>query len=253
MILQKNPFAVVGTIDQCLLFTFQSPPEWAEALLPDCLTPIVHNGCAFWNVVVCHVRDMRPRGFPRMLGVSYRHVAYRLYVRYQPEDAPAIEGLYFVRSDCDNRMMSTMGNLMTDFRFHAADVRVQNVRDHQEISVDVPGGTARAVVGRQAPSGVPDYSAFSTPDEAAAFLKYKPYGISVDRKGRVNVVHITRDESAWKSRLVTVPKQEWQFFNDLPARPEICYEVEPIDYQWDRGVVYGAERRTQRMAIARPH
>jgi len=250
MILQKNPFAVVGTIDQCLLFTFQSPPEWAEALLPDCLTPIVHNGCAFWNVVVCHVRDMRPRSFPRMLGVSYRHAAYRLYVRYQPEDAPAIEGLYFVRSDCDNRMMSAMGNLMTDFRFHAADVRVQNVRDHQEISVDVPGGTARAVVGRQAPSGVPDYSAFSTLDEAAAFLKYKPYGISVDRKGRVNVVHITRDESTWKSRLVTVPKQEWQFFDDLPARPEICYEVEPIDYQWDRGVVYGAKRRTQRMAIA---
>ena len=65
MILQKYPFTMVGTIDQCLLFTFQSPPEWAEALLPDCLTPVVHNGCAFWNVVVCHVRDMRPRGFSR--------------------------------------------------------------------------------------------------------------------------------------------------------------------------------------------
>jgi hypothetical protein len=130
---------------------------------------------------------------------------------------------------------------MTDFRFHTARVRLE--RAARTIEIDGPDVWARASIRDEEPVALPAYSAFDTPEEAAAFLQYKPYGISVDRRGRVNVVSIERDEAAWNSRLVTVEKQNWTFFDDIPARPEICYEVAPIDYQWNRGRIYPAIQR----------
>jgi len=235
---QKNPLTMTGTIDRCWLFTFQSPPEWAEAWLPDALTPVLHNGHAFWNVVVCHVDRMRPKGFPKWTGVSYWHVAYRLYVNFAPPGEAPIEGLYFVRSDCSSPLMAVMGNIMTDFRFHSARIRVNTDKDNVAVNIDAPGGKGSAWLRRKEAPALPAYSAFDNLEEAAAFLKYKPYGISVDKRGSANVVSITRDEAAWHSRLVPVDNQEWAFFENLPIRPEICYEVDPIDYQWNRGKVY---------------
>jgi hypothetical protein len=45
------------------------------------------------------------------------------------------------------------------------------------------------------PAQLPATSAFATLDEAAAFLKYQPAGISLARPGVANIVHITRDEN----------------------------------------------------------
>ncbi len=54
-------------------------------------------------------------------------------------------------------------------------------------------------------------------------------------------VLFTRDESAWRSRLVRVAAADWAFFRGQALEPEICYEVEPIFYQWDRGRIYNPQ------------
>jgi hypothetical protein len=67
---------------------------------------------------------LRPRHLPSFVGITYWHIAYRLYVRLLLQSGIAIEGLYFLRSDCDSRFIAITGNLMTDFRFHTANIRV---------------------------------------------------------------------------------------------------------------------------------
>jgi len=229
MLIQKNPLTMVGAIDRCWLFTYQTPEADAQRLLPKPLLPVTYRGSAFWNVVVCHVDRMRPKGTPQALGMSYWHVAYRLYVRYPTVDGPEIQGLFFVRSECDSKLMAMAGNIMTDFNFHTADITV----DGGHIDVDTADSHSHAVVGHTAPSALPPYSAFDHLDQAARFLKYKPFGISVDSHGTGNIVRIVRDERAWHARLVDA-QADWTFFADKNVRPEICYEVDPIDYQWNR-------------------
>jgi len=240
MLIQKNPLTMVGTIDRCWLFTYQTPEADAQRLLPYPLLPVTYRGSAFWNVVVCHVDGMRPKGAPKALGMCYWHVAYRLYVRYPtgtrvrtPDspvvDGPEIQGLYFVRSECDSKLMAMAGNIMTDFNFHTAEITVDNGR----IDVDGADCQGHTVVSESAPSALPPYSAFDHLDQAARFLKYKPFGISVDTHGTGNIVRIVRDERAWHARLVEA-QADWSFFADKDVRPEICYEVDPIDYQWNR-------------------
>jgi hypothetical protein len=238
MFWQKNPLTVIGKLDRCWLFTYRTPAELARSLLPPPLEPVTYAGYAFWNIVVCHISAMRLKHLPPFLGISYWHLAYRLYVRLPLAQDKAIEGLYFRRSECDHRLMELLGNLLTDFRFHAAQLCIQQDQEALEIHLESPDAPAYA---RLLPDVAPQHaprSVFASLDEAAAFLKYKPYGISLDRAGRANVVHITRDESAWRSRLVRVVAADWAFFRSQDVEPEICYEVEPIFYQWDRGRLY---------------
>jgi hypothetical protein len=76
----KNPLTMVGTVERCWLFTYQTPVEDARSLVRCELDLVTRDGCAFWNIVVRRIRAMRTRGLPAFLGVSYWHVAYRLYV-----------------------------------------------------------------------------------------------------------------------------------------------------------------------------
>ena len=237
-LLQKNPMTMVGTIDRCWLFTLRTPEAVALHELPAGLTLVTHGGFAFWNVVVSHIDDMRPVGTPVMAGVSYWHVAYRLYVRVTPPGRPAVEGLYFVRSDCDNRLMARVGNIVTDFNFHVATIDVADTGPRVSLGIQSPDARASATLLREPPLSLPDGSPFASLKEAATFLKYKPFGISVNPgRDEANIVRISRVESDWRARLVRIEEQSWDWLTTRNVEPEICYEVAPIFYTWNRGRV----------------
>jgi hypothetical protein len=243
MFIKKNPLAMVGNISRCWLFVYKTPANDVRHLLPSQLELVEHHGRAFWNVVVCQVQDMRPKLSPFPIGVTYWHIAYRLYVRFKPYQKDAIEGLYFLRSDCDNSLMAVIGNVLTDFNFHTASIRVAQDSQFIKMKIAAPGGDAYATINVTKPPTLSAQSKFSSLDEASQFLKYKPNGISINSNGLANIVHIVRNEQNWRSKLVTVEEAKWSFFEDTDISLEICYEVEPIFYQWNRGQIYAAAER----------
>jgi hypothetical protein len=50
----------------------------------------------------------------------------------------------------------------------------------------------------------------------------------------VEIVRVRRNENDWRHRIVTVEDETWDFFAGQDVAPEICYAVEPIDYEWAR-------------------
>jgi hypothetical protein len=236
--MRKNPVTMVGNIERCWLFAFHTPADEARKFLPRELDLVTRDGCAFWNVVFCQLRGMRPQLLPAFLGNSCWHVGYRLYVRFQPASGEPIEGLYFVRSDCNSRITCVMGNVVTDYKFNFAQVSLDESDQDINLTLTSSQAPARVTLSKTTPPQLPPHSLFSSLDKAAAFLKYKPFGISVNANGTVNVVKIVRNEADWKSRLLHVQAADWKFFDDKNAQPEICYQVEPIAYQWNRAQVY---------------
>jgi hypothetical protein len=235
---------VVGTITKCWLFVYQTSIAEALALLPPEVEPVTYKDKAFWNIVISELQSMRPLGFPRFVGVRYWHAAYRLYVKAKPKQGDAqIEGLYFLRSDCNSTFMRVSGNLLTKFNFHTSpitDTLAGNQRTLEILSSDLP---AKAVLDYDKPAMLSASSPFASLQEAKAFLKYKPQGISVERPGLLNVVRITRDEEAWRSKLVHVAEANFSFFAGKEVTPELCYEVEPIEYRWNRRALIEVETR----------
>lgn len=232
---------MLGTISRCWLFVYKTPISDAKRFLPPQLEPVQYNNYSFWNVVVCQVKNMRPQLCLLPMGITYWHVAYRVYVRVRPRENENIEGLYFLRSDCNNSLISMVGNLLTDFNFHTAKVSVHENDQSINISIASQGSNDQAIINKvEQPLLLAD-SVFNSLDEASQFLKYKPNGISIQRDGLANITHIVRDEQAWQSKLVYVERAQWAYFKDKNVSFEICYEVEPIAYQWNRAKIYKCE------------
>jgi uncharacterized protein YqjF (DUF2071 family) len=101
-----------------LLLTYHVSPELLGALLPDHVRPYVFRGESFISIVVANIRGMRPDPVPEFLGVNYYQVVYRAVVCIEDEDGTVRPGVFFLRSDGNDPVMTFFGNQFTEFRFH---------------------------------------------------------------------------------------------------------------------------------------
>jgi hypothetical protein len=210
---------------------------------------VTRDGWAFWNVVACRVEAIRPAGAPACLGVDYHHVAYRLHVKARTVRDGTLDGLYFVRSDADSRLVGRFGNLLTPFRFNPASVELSVApRDGGDVlTVAVNGrdeeaandALVRVASGAGAAPQPAPGSPFDSAADAERFLKYRPLAVAPDLDGRyLELVEVVRDESKWRERPVRVIEAHFKFLQRL-GQDELHLEratrVDPIDYRWRLG------------------
>jgi hypothetical protein len=176
---------------------------------------------------------MRPAGLPAFLGVRTRQVAYRLYARCRTNGL-SLEGLHFLRSECDSTAMAWAGNTLTDFNFHRSRIDIDPSPERVHLDVRSSGAEAHAEIDRLTPPVLDPRSPFDSIYEAKAVLAYKPAAFTPVDAGHVRVLSITRDEAAWQSQIVHVMHADFEFLCDHSGlEPEICYEVAPIEYRWN--------------------
>jgi uncharacterized protein YqjF (DUF2071 family) len=114
----RLPFAMRTVFQDLLLLTYAVRPEGLAALLPDCIFPHVRDGNSFISIVVGNIRGMRPGMLPEFLGTNYYQIVYRAVVRLHDRQGVEQPGVFFLRSDSNDPVMSYFGNLLTEFRFH---------------------------------------------------------------------------------------------------------------------------------------
>ena len=241
------PLAMKGRLAECVLMSYRTPAHTVRRLVPRCLELVTRDGWAFWNVVACRVESMRPVFAPARLGVTFNHVAYRLLVRARTGEGRILDGLYFVRSDTDSPLVGRFGNVLTDFRFHGAEVELSRGRDGAAdiLTLAVQGNEERAdalvrvATGDCAAAAPYRDSPFRSAADAEQFLKYRTLGLSVDLDGRyLRLAEVSRDETAWRERQVRVLEAHWKFFDALgqdDVHLERATRVDPLDYRWRLG------------------
>ena len=220
-----------GHLRRCWLFHYRAPLEQVCAVLPPELEPVRFGGFGFWNVLVCEVQKIRPKGIPTQLGITFRQVSYRVHARRHCPNSNSIEGLYFVRSDCDSRMISSAGNVLTQFKFHFGKIAINESPVATRLEVDAPNACGQATIHYGRPVRMSCGSPFNSLPEAAEFLRYRPTSLCVNGRG-VERLSVQRDESKWKASLVAVHGTDWDFLKDKETALELAYEIAPIDYEW---------------------
>lgn len=233
---------MTGRLESCVLLAISAPAETAKRIkLPDAMRLVTRGDRFFWNIVVCRIHRMRPAGMPEAVGITYHHVAYRLYVTADTADGP-MPGLFFVHSQADNALVSWAGNIATDFRFHRAEIAVDC--DGAELmaaggSISNTAGDAFVLRGRcEENPPVPQSNLFSDSAEALQFFKYQPLGLSVGSNGNLKIAEVLRDEAAWGEHQFQVHESRWQLLKNLGitgTRLELASWVEPIEYRWRLG------------------
>jgi uncharacterized protein YqjF (DUF2071 family) len=245
--LLKHPFPMKALFRNYFLVNFAVAPEVLQALLPTPLTPALHNGSAFLAVVIADMDRMRPAFLSRVLGVSYRQVAYRAIVECEGE-----RGVYFLRSDADNDLMCRLGNLMSDFRFHFADIAHEQSEtafryDLTSYSED-PADIHALFDLTQTSHTLPPTSRFASLPEAQKFL-VELYTAFVVNGPHVKIRTLRVERGALDITVVPDRTQVYEFMQCSPAFPEGSASIDSIfyigtlPYYWHRLKAYQLHER----------
>jgi hypothetical protein len=89
---------VHGTIKRRLLVNFRVDPAAMQRLLPPPFRPKLHGDHAIAGICLIRLENIRPRGFPSVVGLSSENAAHRIAVVWEDAAGPH-EGVYIPRRD----------------------------------------------------------------------------------------------------------------------------------------------------------
>jgi hypothetical protein len=114
----RLPLTMRTVFQDLLLITYAVPPDRLAALIPPPVHPYVRAGRSYISIVIGNLRGMRPHPLPEALGTNYYQIVYRAVVCLRGRDGRDHPGVFFLRSDANDPVMSFFGNRLTEFRFH---------------------------------------------------------------------------------------------------------------------------------------
>jgi hypothetical protein len=237
--LSRHLLPVSAHFGHSLVLAYACPAESLEPLLPARLMLDRHGEYGLGAAALVQTEKLRPGFLPRALGTSFFLAGYRLFVRVR--DAPSLRGLYVLRSDTDRRVMETLGNALTHYRYSLAEARVAELPGRLEVEVRTPGGEADVdvVADLGAEAKLPAGSPFETLAAARRFAGPLPYTFDVEREtGALIAVRGVR--AGWEPRPVSVEVRRVAFFERAPFEGAVlanAFHVANVDYRWERGRV----------------
>ena len=91
---------------------------------------------------ICLIRleQLRPAGFPTVLGLSSENAAHRIAVEWNDGTGVPREGVFIPRRDTDSLLNRLAGGRIFPGEHHPARFSVVDVAGHIELSMAVPGG-----------------------------------------------------------------------------------------------------------------
>jgi Uncharacterized conserved protein (COG2071) len=213
--------------------TFAAPEASLIRLVAPGLTLDTFKQFGFLAIACVATRSLRPRGFPKRLGMDFFLVGYRLFVRFNSASGRRYRGLQVLGSETDRWAMAIGGGALTEYAYR----KVRATVSHDAGAVQVATSSGLQILVGDEPA-LPAESVF---DNAAAARRYAgpmPCTFASIRRGRA-IVRVEGSRAHWTPRLVKPRAIDAPFLHDLApdAIPAAAFVVEHVDYEWKRGIV----------------
>lgn len=236
--LKDHPFAVEAFFKSSTVLTFALPKEDVKDLIPECLElDTFQDKWAFVAMAMVQTKDLRPKGFPKILGNNFFLIGYRVFVRFTTKEGKSLRGLFILKSETDKKKMQTMGNIFTHYNYSSTDI--QNVRngdlelissDKSDFNIEINHSTKGNVM-------LPKESPFSDWKEARRFAGPLPFTFTYDSKNK-EVLIIEGVRQNWKPEPQEVCDYSISFLNSIGlnnAKLANAFGVYNIPYYWKKG------------------
>jgi uncharacterized protein YqjF (DUF2071 family) len=239
---RRLPLTMATVFQDVLLLTYAVPPAQLAALLPPPIYPYVRDGRSYISIVVANMRGMRPRPLPEFLGTNYYQVVYRAVVRLIDADGTEQPGVFFLRSDGNDPVMSYFGNHLTEFRFHyfhTGAVALFRRQDELLVSVETAdrGGDLVAHLRSEGPAdALPPATGFASVADEKDTLVQLFHAFAYDEaRGQVYDLEIERGE--WQMERLQLRDGFSAFFSEAPFRggeaaPVSHVAIRDCSYLW---------------------
>ena len=238
--LKNHPFAVEAFFENSLVFTFAIPKEQIQHLVPECLElDTFRDKWAFITVAMVQTKDLRPKGFPKILGNNFFLIGYRVFVRFTNNTGKNLRGLYILKSETDKKKMEFFGNIFTHYKYTTTDIIQLQQNGTTEISSNRSDFKIRVEDSGNENISLPDDSPFADWKEARRFAGPLPFTFTYDPiSQKVLIIEGVREN--WKPSPVKVIDYNFSFINKLKltdAKLANAFIIRNIPYYWKKGKI----------------
>jgi hypothetical protein len=229
-----------GVIDRRILVNYRVDAEVLAKIVPPPFRPKLVHGFGMAGICLIRLKQIRPRFWPRFLGMSSENAAHRIAVQWDQGGGIA-EGVFIPRRDSSSRLNALVGGRLFPGVHHHAAFQIAERHGRYEIALKSDDGHTHVRVTAHLGPGLPPTSVFSSLDEASTFFKGGSLGYSVTAQaGSFDGLELRTFN--WQVRPLAVEHLESSFFEDRSIFPAGSGEfdnallMEGIDHEW-----YGRE------------
>jgi len=166
-----------GLIDRRMLVNFRVRPETVTPLLPSMLRPKLVQGWAMAGICLIRLRDIRPRGFSALFGVTSENAAHRIAVEWD-EQGKTREGVFIPRRDTSSLLQSLVGGRIFPGVHHLADYVVNETADDFQLQMKSRDDHTLVRLHARCAEQLPTSSVFDSLEAASAFFARGAVGYS---------------------------------------------------------------------------
>ncbi|MCY0968177.1 DUF2071 domain-containing protein [Chryseobacterium wangxinyae] len=237
--LKNHPFAVEAFFESSLVFTFAVPKEELQNLIPECLElDTFQDQWAFVAVAMVQTKDLRPKGFPKLMGNDFFLIGYRVFVKYTNSAGKRLRGLYILKSETDKKKMEFLGNIFTHYNYTTTDIQQSENENVKEI-YSIHSKFNIKLSNNEEIISLPENSPFATWKEARRFAGPLPFTFTFNKKAK-EVLIIEGVRQNWIPEPVKVLDYHFDFLDQLKLKNPIlanAFIIKNIPYHWKKGKI----------------
>ena len=237
--LKNHPFAVEAFFESSMVLTYAIPKEDALKLIPECLAlDTFQDKWAFIAIALVQTKNLRPKGFPKLLGNDFFLIGYRVFVRYTNQAGKKLRGLYILKSQTDKKKMEFLGNFFTHYDYSTTDIqyslenhhiKIKSIKSDFDFDLEIPKEEIALPLG----------SPFQDWAEAIRFAGPLPFTFTyLQEKQKVLIIEGVREN--WKPSPIKVHHCHTSFLETLPisqATLANAFVIQNIPYYWKKGKI----------------
>lgn len=124
---------IKGIIDRRILINYQVDKEVLENYLPNPFKPKLVNGKGIAGICLIRLKEIRPKGLPKQIGISSENGAHRIAVEWY-ENGKLREGVYIPRRDTSSKLNSLAGGTIFPGVHHLAEFKVHETDGNYNVA-----------------------------------------------------------------------------------------------------------------------
>ena len=237
--LQNHPFAVEAYFKSSIVLTFAVPKQEIQHLIPECLElDTFRDLWAFVAVAIVDTTQLRPKGFPSLLGNNFKLIGYRIFVRYINNNGKRLRGLYILKSETDKKKMEFLGSIFTKYNYATTDITISETKNttivtsqKSKIHIEIDRTTQE--------TSLPSDSPFADWKEARRFAGPLPFTFTYNKANQeVLIVEGVREN--WTPQPLKISNFSIRFIENLGVKNIVlanAFEIKDIPYYWKIGKI----------------
>lgn len=224
---------IKGIIDRRILINYQVDKEVLENYLPKPFKPKLVNGKGIAGICLIRLKEIRPKGLPRQLGISSENGAHRIAVEWT-ENGAQKEGVFIPRRDTSSKVNALAGGTVFPGIHYHAEFTVNEKEGAYEVGFVSEDATSLSIKAKETEVWNKE-SVFENLECVSEFFENGSVGYSPD-KNNFDGLELKVDN--WKVSLLEVSEVKSSFFENEVIFPKgsVIFDnallMQNIEHEW---------------------